>query len=226
MALIIAHRGASATYPENTVEAFRGAKEQAADWVELDVRRTVDDHLIIHHDPALRDGRTIVELSATELPSSVPSLREALGACDGMGVNVEIKNDETETDFDDQRSLAAPTLAVAVECLDPADLLVSSFDFAMVDAVRALDTPVPTALLFWKPVDVDELIATALAGEHAALNGMDELVNPLLVDAAHDAGLQVNVWTVDDPARMVELATMGVDGIVTNDPALARETLG
>ena len=72
--------------------------------------------------------------------------------------------------------------------------------------------------------DRAELIATAVAGGHRALNAMDSLVDVALVEAAHNEGLELNVWTVDDPDRMRELADFGVDGICTNDPALAVAT--
>src|SRR5262245_27082175 len=90
---VIAHRGASRAAPENTLEAFRLARSLGADAVELDVRRTRDGALAVHHDARLPDGQSVVDLSAAELPRSVPLLDAALDACAGMWVNVEIKND-------------------------------------------------------------------------------------------------------------------------------------
>ena len=92
MTLVVAHRGASAAAAENTLPAFRLARELGADWVELDARRTADGVVVVHHDAHLPDGRILAELTADELPESVPNLAEALEECDGMGVNVEIKN--------------------------------------------------------------------------------------------------------------------------------------
>src|SRR5258708_30567760 len=89
---ISAHRGASAAHPENTVEAFRAAGPLGATWVELDVRRTADGRLAVHHDAHLSDGRAIVDMAARDLPSTVPSLAEALAASAPLPVNVEIKN--------------------------------------------------------------------------------------------------------------------------------------
>src|SRR3954451_1790565 len=97
---IIAHRGASAAFAENTVEAFRGAAALGANWVELDVRRTADGALAVHHDAHLPDGRAIVDMLAADLPEPVPSLSEALDACAPLGVNVEIKNSPQDVDFD------------------------------------------------------------------------------------------------------------------------------
>src|SRR5438445_9364775 len=107
---VYAHRGASAAFAENTVEAFRGAAAMGADWVELDVRRTADGALAVHHDARLADGRAIVETLSTELPASVPSLSDALAACAPLGVNVEIKNWRDDVDFDAEVRIAEPVV--------------------------------------------------------------------------------------------------------------------
>ena len=83
----MAHRGASLAEPENTVAAFERARELGADWVELDARRSADGVVVVHHDAHLADGRLIADLTMDELPDGIPSLAEALEACDGMGVN-------------------------------------------------------------------------------------------------------------------------------------------
>ena len=75
MTQVIAHRGASKAFPENTVAAFRGAAAMGADMVELDVRRTADGYLVIHHDARLPDGRVIYDLRARELPPRCPTSR-------------------------------------------------------------------------------------------------------------------------------------------------------
>ena len=110
MTLVIAHRGASRAEPENTVAAFRRAVEMGAEGIELDVRRTADDALVVHHDAALADGRVICETVVSELPDHVPSLSVALDACDGAFVNVEIKNDPSEPDFDPTEWVAHRTV--------------------------------------------------------------------------------------------------------------------
>ncbi len=233
--LVIAHRGASATRPENTVEAFRHAAELGADWVELDVRRTADGALVIHHDARLPDGRVIVELAAADLPESVATLEGALDACVGMGVNVEIKNDPRDPDYDPG---GAASVAVADRLLDrvahratdPArhrldQLLVSSFDPAVTDRVHLDHPELPIAGLCFELDRLDQLVAGAAAGGYAALNPWDPLVDADLVSAAHGCGLAVNVWTVDDPARMVQLVDLGVDGIITNVPDVARAVI-
>ena len=119
---VIAHRGASRAERENTLAAFRRAGEMGADAVELDVRRTADGVLVVHHNPGLDDGRVIATMQHGELPAHVPTLTDALDACAGMWVNVEIKNDPTEPDFDPTDSIADETMALLrrmVELLRP-----------------------------------------------------------------------------------------------------------
>ncbi len=221
---VIGHRGASFDHPENTLDAFHGAKAQGADWVELDVRRTVDGELVVHHDPHLPDGRVIAELARVELPSTVATLAEALAASMPMGVNVEIKNSHGEAGFDDTGSLASHT--VEVIRASGAETLISSFDLATIDACRAADPSIPTGYLVYAATEPVDAVDAAVAGGHAALHPWYGLVDVTVVERCHDAGLLINVWTVDEPERIGQLAAWGVDGIVTNRPDLALETLG
>jgi glycerophosphoryl diester phosphodiesterase len=220
--LVIAHRGASAIEPENTVRAFRRARQLGADWVELDVRRTADGVLAIHHDAVLPDGRAIVDLPAAELPESVPDLAAALDACAGMGVNIEIKNSPDDPDFDEGRSLADAVVALVAARDERARVLVSSFDAGTVERVRAVDPGVSTALLTSSLIDPPAVVARVAAAGHAAFHPWAPTVDAELIERCHAAGLQVNTWTVDDPGWMARLIDMGIDGIVTNVPDVAR----
>jgi glycerophosphoryl diester phosphodiesterase len=220
---IIAHRGASAAFPENTVEAFRGARALGATWVELDVRRTADGLLAVHHDAHLADGRAIVDLPAEQLPAHVPSLAEALEACAPLGVNVEIKNSPNDVDFDPGSALVDPVVA-DIRATSVA-VLVSCFHPATLDVVRGADPSIETGQLTFDLSNPARTIERAVAAGHVALHPFDATVTSDVVELAHDAGLRVNVWTVDDPARMVALAEMGVDGIVTNVPDVAVRAL-
>ena len=222
--LVIGHRGASAEAPENTLHAFRTAASRGADWIELDVRLTTDSELAVIHDAHLADGRIVADLSRSELPADVPVLADALVASAHMGVNVEIKHDPVEAGFADDRHIADITVAAVVN--SPVEILVSSFDLGVIERVRHLAPDLPTAYLVMDPTAPLDAVATCVAGGHAALHPWDRVVDARLVDRCHDAGLKINVWTVDDPDRMLELAGLGVDGIVTNHPGLARRVLG
>lgn len=229
--LVIAHRGASADHPENTVAAFHGAREQGADWVELDVRLAVDGALVVHHDPIYRDGRSVASCPSDQRPQGVPLLAEALDACAGMGVNVEIKNTPGDLGPEPPEwSVAVADLVVAL--LDgraaadhEVDLLVSCFDWATLARVRELSPGLPSAFLVFDLAADPDAPERAAAGGHVALHPWDPFVDADLLARCHGVGLAVNTWTVDDPERIAQLARLGVDGIVTNVPAQARAAL-
>lgn len=219
MTVVIAHRGASGSAPENTVLAFELAHSMGADAVELDVRATADGALVVHHDPRLPDGRVIVGLTADQLPASVPTLNAALDACAGMFVNVEIKNDPHDPDFDPGDRVAEQVAAVLIERGGGRRWLISSFRIETVDRFRLL---MPAARTAWLTVDFgDEEIAAAVEAGHDAIHPYVRHVTEAGIRAAHLAGLAVNTWTCDDPDRMRALIGWGVDGICTNVPDVA-----
>ena len=139
MISVIAHRGASAVRRENTVEAFLEARRRGADGVELDVRRGADGALVVHHDPALPDGRPILNLAVADLPAEIPLLEAAIEACDGMMVNIEIKNVPIDPDFDPAESVAGAVAALVTEGGWVGKILVSSFTLATIDAIQEVD---------------------------------------------------------------------------------------
>ncbi len=221
---VIAHRGASQAAPENTVAAFRRAAEMGADMVELDVRRSADGRLVVHHDPHLTDGRAVAATQADELPVTVPSLDEALDACAGMAVNIEIKNDAEEPGFEPDRALADDVATVVAARGDTDRVVVSSFDRASIDRLKEVASP-PLATAWLVTVPPPDAVEVAVAGAHQALHPWWQAVDLALVERAHAAGLAVNVWTCDDSEAMARLAGWGVDGICTNVPDMAIAVL-
>lgn len=222
---VIAHRGASRAERENTLAAFRRAGQMGADAVELDVRRTADGAMAIHHDAFLGDGRLICELNADELPDHVPFLAEALDACEGMWVNIEIKNHPIDADFDASDTLAATIAAHLEHRGDDHRWLISAFNRQTVDAMRTLRPEVRTAWLTEGVRDEEcERVARDLAGfGHTALHPYTKHLTRTCIDVFHAHGLQVNSWTIDDPARMAEVIEWGIDGICTNVPDVALQ---
>lgn len=217
--LVIAHRGASAQAPENTIAAFERAGALGADGVELDVRRSADDRLVVHHDAHLPDGRVIRTTPSAELPDHVPTLAEALDACPGLFVNIEIKNDPSEPDHDPSDWVAWHVAALLAKRGGGARWLISSFRLATVDQVRRFAPDVRTA---WLTLGLDaDIVATTVAHGHTIVHPWVAQLPHDALRAAHAAGLTVNTWTCDDPARMQELLAWGVDGICTNVPDVA-----
>ncbi|WCO67714.1 glycerophosphodiester phosphodiesterase [Iamia majanohamensis] len=223
--LVIAHRGASAAHPANTVAAFAAAGPLGADGVELDVRRTADGAAVVVHDETLPDGRALVETARADLPGWVPTLAEALDACGDLLVNVEVKNWPGDGDFDPEEAMADAVVAELLARGGGDRYLVSCFHRPTVDRVRERAPGLATAYLHVH-VDGPTALAEAVAHGHGALHPWSGLVTADLVAAAHDAGVVVNTWTVDDPDEMVRLAALGVDGIVTNVPDVARSVVG
>jgi glycerophosphoryl diester phosphodiesterase len=222
--LVVAHRGASRAFPENTLAAFEGASRLGADWVELDVRRTADRQVVVHHDATIAD-QPIVVLARTALPAAVPSLAQVLEVCrradPPLGVNIEIKSDPREPDFDADHWIADEVVSIVGVHPDD-EVLVSSFDRRAVDRVHQLDPRLPTALLAVEASDIARLVAQVVEWGHVAINPSRWLVDEAFVVTAHAAGLAVNVWTVDDTETMTRLADWGVDAIITNVPDVAR----
>jgi glycerophosphoryl diester phosphodiesterase len=235
--LVIGHRGASAREPENSLPAFRRAALDGADGVELDVLCCATGEVVVFHDddllrlagrpdrvarvgwPALRE----VKLSGGV---RIPTLEEAFEACGPrMLVNVELKSEGVR-----DRSLSA--LVAGVEAaIDRADaarrVLVSSFSPAAVWRWRRRRPDIKAALLFEREAPLPLRRAWALPLLRPfAVHPDQRLCTPAAIRQWHASGYAVNTWTVDAPDRLRALRAMGVDAVITNDPAGARVALG
>jgi glycerophosphoryl diester phosphodiesterase len=223
---IFAHRGSARLNRENTVGAFVAARELGADGIELDVRRTADGALVVHHDAELTDAGPIAELSSAELPDWLPSLRAALDACRPLQVNVEIKQREGESGPGLDDPLALEVARLLAQRSEATRIIVSSFSLPAVDAVRATAPTLATALLVEVAEDPFRALATARQHGHAGVHPFFLSVDKALIKAAEAAGIAIRTWTVDDPARIAALAEMGASAVITNDVPAARRALG
>lgn len=215
---VIAHRGLHLTMRENTVESFRAAVAIGASGIELDARRTADGALVVHHDASLPDGRAVIDCLRADLPEWLPELPRALDACAGAFVNIEIKNDVREPDYDPTDDVADAVMALLAARDEPTGTwLISSFRIETVDRCRAIDQSVATAWLTAGPVGDAEVADVAGRG-HAAVHPWDPTVDHETIERCHAAGLRVNTWTCNDAARAAELASWGIDGICTDIP--------
>jgi glycerophosphoryl diester phosphodiesterase len=223
-----AHRGSpdpTEGVVENSVEAFARARRLGADGVELDVRLTADRELAVHHDSEIDGIGPVHVLRARDLPAGVPLLGEALEACAGMVVNIEVKNLPTEAAFDpDER--AARAVADLVDSSGRASsVIVSSFWSGALEAVRRRDVELATGLLVAPGFDPGRSLAEAVRLRCAALHLPLGLVGTATVGATHDAGLAVAAWTVSDPAGLELVHSAGVDTVITDDVPLCRAVL-
>ena len=224
---MLGHRGASTIAQENTIAAFVGACRLGADGIELDVRRTADGALAVHHDARLDDGRVIAELARADLPDSIPDLQSVLDACLGVIINIEIKNSPFEPGYDpDEGTAAAVAELVAGRPDTERDLvIVSSFTLPTVDAVKAAAPAIRTGVLVLPGADPHWAVDVAVEHGHDAIHPEYRTIEPPVVTHAHDAGLTVAAWTVDDPDKMRELVEWDVDIIITNQVETAIAAL-
>jgi glycerophosphoryl diester phosphodiesterase len=225
---VIAHRGASGQRPENTLPAYELAVAQRADMIEIDLHRTRDGAIVITHDEELAGigGRgeigdvTLAEVRALDAGQGerVPTLDEVL---DGFGpripFNLELKRG-TQADYP---GLEQATLeAVNQRALLPRMLFSSFFD-PVLARLRTLSPEARIALLISRKFP-QRAVERAKALGAEALNPEDSLVTADLIREAHDAGLAVYVFTVDEPAGLRRMLDLGVDGIFTNFPERLR----
>jgi glycerophosphoryl diester phosphodiesterase len=145
-----------------------------------------------------------------------------------MWVNVEIKNDPEEPDFDPTDSIADATMALLLDRNEHDRWLISSFRVETID--RCLDVAaqhgVRIATAWLTAVVPDDVVPMLVAKGHVALHPWVRLLTAEMIDRCHAAGIAVNTWTCDDPERMAELIEWGIDGICTNVPDVALSVLG
>ncbi|HEX9411333.1 MAG TPA: glycerophosphodiester phosphodiesterase [Actinomycetota bacterium] len=238
---IVAHRGASATHPENTLASFLAAAGAGADMVELDVRLTADGVPVVLHDPDVSrttEGSGSVHLmSLKELKrldasggrgprAEIPTLHEVLEALSGrVGVDLEIKNLPGEPSFDSPReAIVMETLRLIDETRFDGIALVSSFNWLSIERAKERSPDIPTGLITTAAVDPwAALVYVRIKGHDLLLPQASALFDAgeSFLDAAHADGIRIGSWTVDEPEAVERLFTMGVDAIATNDPAMA-----
>ena len=216
MTAVFAHRGNTEGYRENTLEAFAEAKRLGADGVELDVRLTADGALAVHHDPVVPGFGSLAELRVPDLPPHVPLLADALAVCEGMVVNVEIKNDPREPGHDPAEAVAASMATAIADSGWTGRVIVSSFQVSTLRAVRAADGRLPLGSLWPLSVDVEAALGLAVEEGWRAVHPFVSLVTPELVARAHGAGLGVNVWTVNAGEDLRAMVSLQVDSVITD----------
>src|SRR5256886_16110587 len=226
---VLAHRGARRVAPENTLEAFLAARALGADGVELDVHRTADGALVVHHDANARGIGVLAERPEAEIRATrpeIPTLEEALDACAGMLVNIEVKNLAGDADYDPGEGVAGGVVELLARRGRRADVLVSSFNLQAAHRVRGLDGPLPTGFLTLVGMDPVDGVDIAHAHGHGAVHpDVRALVGEAAaatVARAHGFGMVVNVWTVNGEDEMRRLAAVGVDAIITDVTDVAR----
>ena len=227
--LVLAHRGASAGAEDNSLEAFQLAVDSGADGVELDVRFTKDEAIVLSHDPEVRGYGVIAEHTREELHAQLPAIITLEQAAEVLGdliINVEIKNDPNEPDFDPDHHMADRVASWVAAGDRYGRVVVTSFNPDTVARVRFVDGDIVTGLLLDRNADLTTAIPEAAANGHDLVAPHKRLMraNPgRIVETAREHGLDVAVWTVDRPRTLRRLAGAGVAAVIANDPAAALE---
>jgi glycerophosphoryl diester phosphodiesterase len=229
---IIAHRGAAGERPENTMAAVLKAIDDGADWVEIDVQESADGEVIVAHDSDFMKSAgielkvwnaTMTDIAGIDVGSSfdpayaaerTPTLREVLSAARGKSrVMIELKYYGHNVDLEDR-------VARIVEETGMADkIAVISLKLPMVEKMRSL-----------RPVWRTGILAARAVGDLSKLDTNIIAVNVGQVSVGLSERCKANgkllyVWTVDEPVTISRMISMGVDGLITNKPALARQVI-
>jgi glycerophosphoryl diester phosphodiesterase len=232
LVLVFAHRGASASAPENTLASFRRAAEEHTDFVELDVQESSDGVVVVAHDRDLmKVARSPLQIwssteqqlrevdignwfSVTFRDERMPTLAEALAVCKGVcRVNIELK------DYGKSRRLEESVVELVEAAGMRNDIVTMSLNRTMVDNMKRL-RPNWTAGLF-----AAKAIGQPNRFPYDFLAVESRTATRRFIRAAHAAHKSVYVWTVNDPQRMIRVIGLGADGLITDRPALAREVL-
>jgi glycerophosphoryl diester phosphodiesterase len=224
---IVAHRGASAAAPENTVAAVERAIESGAQWIEIDVQETADGEVVVIHDSDLKKiggvpitvaGSTLGELQQVDIGSwfgpefsdqRIPTLKQVLQLCkDEIRVNIELKYYGAQVQLEKR-------VAEIVDAAGMADqVVVMSLSLPGIRKMRQVRPQWSLGLL--SSVAVGDI--AALDVDFLALNAKS--TSRHLIRRIHANGKKVMVWTVNDTLGMSSMAARGVDSIITDEPAL------
>jgi glycerophosphoryl diester phosphodiesterase len=230
--LIVAHRGAAGTAPENTLAAVEQALVDGADWVEIDVQETRDGQVVVVHDSDFMklagnplkvwDG-DLAEIREIDVGGwfdsrfageRVPTLQEVLAAVRGRArLVIELKY------YGHDQQLEQRVVDI-VESMDMADqVAIMSLKLAGIQKLQAIRPDWPAGLLAATAVgDLSRLDVDFLAVNQ-------NMANPAFIERVHKSGKELFVWTVNDGLSLSRWMSMGVDGVITDEPALARNIL-
>lgn len=252
---MVAHRGASAGAPENTLAAFGLARGHGADGIEFDVRLAADGvPVVVHDETLLRTAaldRAVNSLTSAELArldagswfnrrfpararpefagEGVPTLATVL---DLFGPRFRVLHVELKCPAGGCRALVEAAVSVLRSREEVARrAVVKSFDLKAVGEVKLLAPRLRTAALFGRnltrpPIATRQMLALALDCGADVLGPHRSLVTRRRVEAARDAGLPVIVWTVDHPAWAGRAREWGLRALVTNRPAQLLTAFG
>ncbi|ACU54478.1 glycerophosphoryl diester phosphodiesterase [Acidimicrobium ferrooxidans DSM 10331] len=237
--LIVAHRGGMGEACESTRESFASAAARGATGVELDVRKSADGVLVVHHDPTLDRtagvalsiaSATWEQLATIRLPcgtheASLARLEEVLAVTEGLACSIDIKDDDGPSGDLEARVIATLTDAGALE-----RCVVASFHRGVLERVRSRwpgvrTTAAPSEVAAWIAGSRQRRPPWRVLSVPRSYRGVPLLTERRVRDA-HALGCEVWVWTINDVAEATFLDSLGVDAIITDVPGLLSRALG
>jgi glycerophosphoryl diester phosphodiesterase len=241
---LFGHRGCAAHFPENTLPSFAAAIADGVTYLEMDVWATADGHVVVHHDDTLLRlcgvDRKISDLALAELKRldagfgfspdgahhpfrgsgiTIPTLEEVLHGFPAAFCNIEIKQAEP--------AIEKETVDLIRRLGREGTVLLAAEQDRIMERLRGLCGDIPTSLSFGETADFFDRLGEGAdavfrppgkALQIPETFGERTLVTPETVAAAHACGLEVHVWTVNDPEDMRRLLRMGVDGVMSDVP--------
>jgi len=230
---VTAHRGSSRMAPENTMAAIEAAMEEMADYSEIDVQTTADGIVVVCHDLNLKrvagvDRRlgtmTYDQVSRLDVGSHfspkfagerIPTLEEVLEACKGrMKLNIELKNIGNDSSLPEQVAALVREYGMEEQCV------ITSVKLGYLERVKEMAPELRTGYI------LAAAYGTYYDNEYIDFISIrSSFVGRKLVEAAHEKGKAVHVWTVNSKTEIEQMKLLGVDNIITDYPVRAREIL-
>lgn len=242
MPMVQAHRGASAYAPENTLPAFALAVEMEADGVENDIHYTLDGQFVVCHDSNIArtsDGTgEIHEMTLKQLReydfgkkfdpkfagTVIPTLKEFLDVVKDMRViNIEVK--PPYPDHVQRGVIYDQLYRELAEAGCTERTIISSFDHGMLKELKAAHPDLRTALLYGHPMTPEETLEFVHRYDADIVHPFIGCIDENIVNTCLENGIDVNVWTVDDPENIRRAIDLRVTGIITNVPDKVRAML-
>lgn len=229
---ITAHRGASVKYPENTMSAFKGAKELGADWIELDVQQTKDRQIVVSHDTNLSRvtgvNKDIIDMTYDEISKldagsflseefkgeKIPLLDEVLKFAkeNNIRLNIELKPTGKEVDFEKQVIELIKKFNFEDMCV------ITSQTYSVLENTKKIDLNIKTiyvmSIAIGKITDLEYADGFSVEATNVTNN---------LVNRVHNEGKELFVWTVNTEESINKMIDMNVDNIITDNIELGKK---
>lgn len=231
---ITAHRGASKEYPENTMRAFKGAKEMNADWIELDVQETKEGKIIVIHDSNLKRttgvNKHVWELTYEEIKNldagsfmkeefkneKIPLLEEVVTFAkeNNIKLNIELKPTGKEKDFEKK------VIELIKEAKYEKNCVLASQNYSVLENSKKINKEITTLyVMSFAYGDITKLEAA----DHFSIEASSITEN--LVNKIHQENKQIYAWTINSEETMQKMIDLKVDNIITDNITLAKKVI-